>query len=167
MKKDGIQTRNRKLSTKSKKKRGSVIDFFTSPFDCKPFSYSSMGAAGAGGHHGYGLANGGYYGSQFAAAAGLHQHQQQQQQQQHSVYAAPGTGLNGLHQAVSAAVSSAVSAAPSPPSAHSVPQHHGGHQSQHQQHPPPSTSPLLSAAAAAASSVPSAFGLGPQTVAMS
>lgn len=36
MKKDGIQTRNRKLSAKSKKKRGSVMDFF-SPFD-KPFA---------------------------------------------------------------------------------------------------------------------------------
>ena len=35
MKKDGIQTRNRKLSAKSKKKRGSVMDFF--PFD-KPFA---------------------------------------------------------------------------------------------------------------------------------
>ena len=31
MKKDGIQTRNRKLASKGKKKRGSVVDFF-SPF---------------------------------------------------------------------------------------------------------------------------------------
>jgi hypothetical protein len=37
MKKDGIQTRNRKLSAKSKKKRGSMVDFF-SPFDSKAFS---------------------------------------------------------------------------------------------------------------------------------
>ena len=36
MKKDGIQTRNRKLSAKSKKKRGSVMMDFFSPFD-KPF----------------------------------------------------------------------------------------------------------------------------------
>ena len=45
MKKDGIQTRNRKLSAKSKKKRGSVMDFF-SPFDTKPFATfgSHMGA---------------------------------------------------------------------------------------------------------------------------
>lgn len=46
MKKDGIQTRNRKLSAKSKKKRGTVVDFF-SPFGCdasKPFSaYSAAG----------------------------------------------------------------------------------------------------------------------------
>jgi hypothetical protein len=42
MKKDGIQTRNRKLSAKSKKKRGSVVDFF-SPFDAKSFSYGGMG----------------------------------------------------------------------------------------------------------------------------
>jgi hypothetical protein len=45
MKKDGIQTRNRKLSAKSKKKRGSVVDFF-SPFDTKPFSaYSGMASS--------------------------------------------------------------------------------------------------------------------------
>lgn len=37
MKKDGIQTRNRKLSAKSKKKRGSMVDFFA-PFDSKSFS---------------------------------------------------------------------------------------------------------------------------------
>ena len=49
MKKDGIQTRNRKLSAKSKKKRGTVMDFFTSPFDTKPFGFGSpMG--GMGGH---------------------------------------------------------------------------------------------------------------------
>ena len=42
MKKDGIQTRNRKLSAKSKKKRGSVVDFF-SPFEAKSFSYGGMG----------------------------------------------------------------------------------------------------------------------------
>jgi len=52
MKKDGIQTRNRKLSAKSKKKRGSVVDFF-SPFDAKSFSYGGMGGlagmAGSGG----------------------------------------------------------------------------------------------------------------------
>lgn len=42
MKKDGIQTRNRKLSAKSKKKRGSMVDFF-SPFDTKSFSaYGGM-----------------------------------------------------------------------------------------------------------------------------
>ena len=43
MKKDGIQTRNRKLSAKSKKKRGSMVDFFA-PFDSKSFSaYGGMG----------------------------------------------------------------------------------------------------------------------------
>jgi len=42
MKKDGIQTRNRKLSAKGKKKRGSMVDFF-SPFDTKSFSaYGGM-----------------------------------------------------------------------------------------------------------------------------
>ena len=46
MKKDGIQTRNRKLSAKSKKKRGSVVDFF-SPFDAKSFSYGGMGGMSA------------------------------------------------------------------------------------------------------------------------
>lgn len=46
MKKDGIQTRNRKLSAKSKKKRGSMVDFFA-PFDTKSFSaYGGMP-----GHH--------------------------------------------------------------------------------------------------------------------
>ena len=40
MKKDGIQTRNRKLATKSKKKRGSVVDFFA-PFE-KSFAYGTM-----------------------------------------------------------------------------------------------------------------------------
>ncbi len=175
MKKDGIQTRNRKLSTKSKKKRGSVVDFFSSPFDCKSFSsaYSVMGGGGvhsgvhgggSGGHHGY-LANGGYYGqvsSQFAPA--VHHHT--------SMYAAPGTGLSGLHQAVSAAVA-ATTSSPSPPAAvaeaaaasaatgTSAPQP----QQQQPQQPP---SPLLTAAAAAASaSAAAAFGLGPhQTVAM-
>ena len=45
MKKDGIQTRNRKLSAKSKKKRGSMVDFF-SPFDTKSFSaYGGMGSS--------------------------------------------------------------------------------------------------------------------------
>ena len=57
MKKDGIQTRNRKLSAKSKKKRGSVVDFF-SPFESKSFSYggmgglTGMGGAGSGGSSG-------------------------------------------------------------------------------------------------------------------
>ena len=60
MKKDGIQTRNRKLSAKSKKKRGSVVDFF-SPFDAKSFSYggmsgmtalTGMGGSGGGGSTG-------------------------------------------------------------------------------------------------------------------
>ena len=47
MKKDGIQTRNRKLASKGKKKRGSVVDFF-SPFvninsDRLPFAaYGNM-----------------------------------------------------------------------------------------------------------------------------
>jgi len=41
MKKDGIQTRNRKLSAKSKKKRGSMVDFFA-PFDSKFSAYGSM-----------------------------------------------------------------------------------------------------------------------------
>jgi hypothetical protein len=62
MKKDGIQTRNRKLSAKSKKKRGSVVDFF-SPFDAKSFSYggmsgmtalTGMGGSGSGGSTGKG-----------------------------------------------------------------------------------------------------------------
>jgi len=45
MKKDGIQTRNRKLSAKSKKKRGSMVDFFA-PFDSKSFSaYGGMGTS--------------------------------------------------------------------------------------------------------------------------
>ena len=57
MKKDGIQTRNRKLSAKSKKKRGSVVDFFA-PFDSRSFSaYGSMAAhMGGGGASSY-LAN--------------------------------------------------------------------------------------------------------------
>ena len=41
MKKDGIQTRNRKLSAKGKKKRGSMVDFFA-PFDTKFSAYGGM-----------------------------------------------------------------------------------------------------------------------------
>jgi len=59
MKKDGIQTRNRKLSAKSKKKRGSVVDFF-SPFDAKSFSYGGMSALSA---MGGGAGSSGYLGS--------------------------------------------------------------------------------------------------------
>jgi hypothetical protein len=73
MKKDGIQTRNRKLSAKSKKKRGSVVDFF-SPFDAKSFSYggmsalSAMGGGGSSGSTGYlGSSMTQYYGSGMAA----------------------------------------------------------------------------------------------------
>ena len=46
MKKDGIQTRNRKLATKAKKRRAGMHDFFK-PFDSR-FSamYSSMGSSG-------------------------------------------------------------------------------------------------------------------------
>ena len=44
MKKEGIQTRNRKLATKAKKKRGSVVDFFA-PFE-KSFGYSPMTSPG-------------------------------------------------------------------------------------------------------------------------
>ena len=53
MKKDGIQTRNRKLSAKSKKKRGSVMDFFSSPFDAKPFGFGAHMSGGGGGGGGY------------------------------------------------------------------------------------------------------------------
>lgn len=68
MKKDGIQTRNRKLSAKSKKKRGSMVDFFA-PFDTKSFSaYGGMS-----GHHAASsyLTNpmSQYYGTQASAMA--------------------------------------------------------------------------------------------------
>ncbi len=109
MKKDGIQTRNRKLSAKSKKKRtGSVVDFF-SPFGDAAANavnksyYSSMGGymsqyygmgmtnvAGQNGQFGSLGATGGS--SQAAAAA---------------MYAAPGTGLAGLQ--TTATASSAAS----------------------------------------------------------
>merc|ERR1719245_1899998 len=49
MKKDGIQTRNRKLSAKSKKKRGSVMMDFFSPFD-KPFGTFSPHMTGMSSH---------------------------------------------------------------------------------------------------------------------
>ncbi|XP_023338272.1 GATA-binding factor C isoform X2 [Eurytemora carolleeae] len=64
MKKDGIQTRNRKLSAKSKKKRGTVMDFFASPFDTKPFGFSShMG--GMSGHIGNPMSS--YYGASMSS----------------------------------------------------------------------------------------------------
>ena len=80
MKKDGFQTRNRKLSAKSKKKRGSVIDFF-SPFDPSGSGKHFSAAAAA-----YGSSNyltspmTQYYGSQFTgmyapAAGGGHSFQ--------------------------------------------------------------------------------------------
>ena len=60
MKKDGIQTRNRKLAAKGKKKRGSVVDFF-SPFvnaatDKFPFTtaYNNISAV-SNSHYGSGL----------------------------------------------------------------------------------------------------------------
>ena len=63
MKKDGIQTRNRKLSAKSKKKRGTVMDFFTSPFDTKPFGFGShMGPMG-----GHLTPMSSYYGAQMSS----------------------------------------------------------------------------------------------------
>ncbi len=75
MKKDGIQTRNRKLSAKSKKKRGTVVDFF-SPFDPKPFSaaaYSGMASSyltnPMSQYYAAGAAMHGQMTSQFAAAA--------------------------------------------------------------------------------------------------
>ena len=48
MKKEGIQTRNRKLANKAKKKRGSVVDFFA-PFEKSYYSpmTASAGAAAA------------------------------------------------------------------------------------------------------------------------
>ena len=49
MKKDGIQTRNRKLASKTKRRRSIMSDFFK-PFGDSRFSamYSTMGAAGSG-----------------------------------------------------------------------------------------------------------------------
>ena len=69
MKKDGIQTRNRKLASKGKKKRGSVVDFF-SPFvnatsDRLPFAaynnISSSSNSHYGGLPGHGTGSGGSY----------------------------------------------------------------------------------------------------------
>ena len=42
MKKDGIQTRNRKLATKAKRRKSFMHDFFRSSFDSR-FMYSNMG----------------------------------------------------------------------------------------------------------------------------
>ena len=68
MKKDGIQTRNRKLASKGKKKRGSVVDFF-SPFvnatsDRLPFAaaaYNTSSGSHYGGISGPGTGHGGSY----------------------------------------------------------------------------------------------------------
>lgn len=92
MKKDGIQTRNRKLSSKSKKKRSSVVDFFSPFVDNKSFCYSSAATMGMGGYMSQ------YYGQ-------CHQNPGQFTQ----MYAAPGTGLAGLQMA-STPVSSASTA---------------------------------------------------------
>eukprot|EP00095_Tigriopus_kingsejongensis_P000705 maker-scaffold58_size443543-snap-gene-3.21 protein:Tk00705 transcript:maker-scaffold58_size443543-snap-gene-3.21-mRNA-1 annotation:"endothelial transcription factor gata-" len=82
MKKDGIQTRNRKLSAKSKKKRGTVEDFFkpnqfsaygSSSYFANPMSqYYSMGQMSAAAQFSSPMAAAaGMYGSGAAAAAGL------------------------------------------------------------------------------------------------
>ena len=42
MKKDGIQTRNRKLATKAKRRKSFMHDFFRTSFDSR-FMYSNMG----------------------------------------------------------------------------------------------------------------------------
>ena len=55
MKKEGIQTRNRKIATKAKKKRGSVVDFFA-PFE-KSFGYVNPPNPAAAAATGYHLAN--------------------------------------------------------------------------------------------------------------
>lgn len=68
MKKDGIQTRNRKLSAKSKKKRGSVMDFF-SPFDSKPFGSFGSHMGGMGSHLGSPMSS--YYGASMSGEHGL------------------------------------------------------------------------------------------------
>merc|ERR1719228_90837 len=68
MKKDGIQTRNRKLSAKSKKKRGSVMDFF-SPFDTKPFATFGSHMGGMSSHLGSPMSS--YYGASMSGMSGL------------------------------------------------------------------------------------------------
>eukprot|EP00090_Calanus_glacialis_P009038 TRINITY_DN17370_c0_g1_i1.p1 TRINITY_DN17370_c0_g1~~TRINITY_DN17370_c0_g1_i1.p1 ORF type:complete len:426 (-),score=16.63 TRINITY_DN17370_c0_g1_i1:1554-2831(-) len=68
MKKDGIQTRNRKLSAKSKKKRGSVMDFF-SPFDTKPFGTFGSHMGGMSSHLGSPMSS--YYGASMSGMSGL------------------------------------------------------------------------------------------------
>lgn len=69
MKKDGIQTRNRKLSAKSKKKRGSVMDFF-SPFgDTKPFGGFGSHMSGMSPHLGSPMSS--YYGASMPGMSGL------------------------------------------------------------------------------------------------
>ncbi len=107
MKKDGIQTRNRKLSSKSKKKRGSVVDFF-SPFDSKSFYSMGGGPGGVGGAMGGGAgmnggAGGGYlpmtqYYGQMNSGFGA------------GMYAAPGTGLSGAASLVGSAAAAAAAA---------------------------------------------------------
>lgn len=42
LKKDGIQTRNRKLASKSKRKRSGMHDFFKSPIDSRLSTYAGM-----------------------------------------------------------------------------------------------------------------------------
>jgi len=68
MKKDGIQTRNRKLSAKSKKKRGSVMDFFA-PFDTKPFATFGSHMGGMSSHLGSPMSS--YYGASMSGMSGL------------------------------------------------------------------------------------------------
>lgn len=128
MKKDGIQTRNRKLSAKSKKKRGTMQEFLA-PFEARSFSaaaYAGMGAAAAA--TGYFPAMSQYYGmggmgSGFASAAA-------------------GAAAAGMYSSGSttAALASALQ---------QQHQHHHHHQSPHQQQQQAmSNSQLFSAAAA-------------------
>jgi len=62
LKKENIQTRNRKLSTKSKKKRSGIGGFFPPGIDGRFGGYSgSMGMMGSGGMHPLTSPMGGYY----------------------------------------------------------------------------------------------------------
>lgn len=72
MKKDGIQTRNRKLSAKSKKKRGTVEDFFK-PNQFSAYGSSSYFSSPMSQYYGMGqMSAAAQFSSPMAAAAGMY-----------------------------------------------------------------------------------------------
>ena len=74
LKKDGIQTRNRKLAAKAKKRRHGMMSDFLRPLDSNPFSAAYQQAMGGSGYLGAAAAANSmsqYYASNFGHASSM------------------------------------------------------------------------------------------------